>query len=241
MATLIRSFVSDDKAGSKDLATKVYTDLASPAASAVGDAVGRAMKVALLPVHGVLWTLEKAAEEVRVRAAAVLTRRQVTETQVSVPSRAVLGGVIVGVQAAAGEEDLVQLYAHLLASAMDTTTATLAHPAFAEIIRQMTGDEARLFGHIARNAPVSLGPPSRGPLELRKARIGEAAGCAYPERANAYVSNLKRLGLIEDDADLAGAFSSHVESPSVDFTYPPVALVLTAFGNEFRKVCVPDL
>ena len=50
----------------------------------------------------------------------------------------------------AEEPALCEMYLHLLATAMDSRTVPLAHPAFAEIIRQLTPDEARIINLFAQ-------------------------------------------------------------------------------------------
>ena len=44
--------------------------------------------------------------------------------------------------------NLRELYANLLATSIDSITAHEAHPAFVEIIRQLTPDEARIVKYI---------------------------------------------------------------------------------------------
>jgi hypothetical protein len=47
------------------------------------------------------------------------------------------------------DEDLRDMFATLVAAAMDPETAGLAHPSFADIIRQLTPDEARIVKGLA--------------------------------------------------------------------------------------------
>jgi len=64
--------------------------------------------------------------------------------QIVVPKPNVAGPALEALRYTWHEETLSDLYANLLAaSSMDKSTADGAHPAFVEIIRQLTPDEAK--------------------------------------------------------------------------------------------------
>ena len=92
---------------------------------------------------------------------------------------------------------------------MDTRTATGAHPAFVEIIRQLTPDEARLLRLFAQPRPFPLlnvrrevrveTAIERGGRDVlvHFSLLGWEAGCEFPDMTPAYIDNLCRLGLTE--------------------------------------------
>lgn len=96
-------------------------------------------------------------------------------------------------------------YLNLLAAAMDEDTAARVHPAFLNILRQLTPDEVRLISLFQHDGPyplLTVGARYKfgGPLstELRLfSRLGEGAGCEHVARVPLYVDNLCRLGLTE--------------------------------------------
>lgn len=100
---------------------------------------------------------------------------------------------------------LRERYLNLLAAAMDEQTSARVHPAFLEVLRQLTADEVRLVSQFQHDGPYPLvtvvarykfgGPIS---TELRNyTLLGIEAGCEHPERVPFYVDNLCRLGLTE--------------------------------------------
>lgn len=136
---------SDSGEKNGGLLPRVYEDILHPAAKDVGEAVRRAVALTLSPVNGVLWTAEQALAWLEAKVSERFEETKTPKETVTTPSPALLGAVIVGVQCAAGEPTLSQLFANLLATSMDARTSPFAHPAYAEILRQMLPDEARLL------------------------------------------------------------------------------------------------
>jgi len=117
----------------------------------------------------------------------------------------VAGPILEALKYTGHQEALRELYANLLASLMDKTTALKAHPGFVEMIKQMTPDEADLMSFFARNTNFPL-INVRAKLKngiggfdrLRHfSHLGIKAGCDYPELTPSYLDNLSRFGLIE--------------------------------------------
>jgi hypothetical protein len=103
------------------------------------------------------------------------------------------------------EPDMREAYLSLLAAAADRATADGVHPAFIEVIRQLTRDELRILAVLdpVEPAPV-LSVSSRlrhgggSRVELRNfSLLGDRAGCRASGRTPAYLDNLARLGLVE--------------------------------------------
>lgn len=124
------------------------------------------------------------------------------------------------------EPTLRERYLNLLAASMDGTRADRVHPAFLQVLRQLTPDEVRvvsLFQHDGPYPVVSVGSRYKhgGAIatELRNfSLLGEQAGCEHPERAPMYIDNLCRLGLTElrptrlsDDTRIFRALEEHAD------------------------------
>ena len=84
------------------------------------------------------------------------------------PSSSVAGSTILGLSYTHDEPSLKEMYLNLLAAASDDRRASQAHPAFAEIIKQLAPEEARelsgMFffprdGSIARAKDMLVDPP----------------------------------------------------------------------------------
>jgi hypothetical protein len=197
-------------------ATPIYQDALQPAAKQVGKAletVGKTVNVALAPIGALIWGYEKIRDwlvpALEARLAATPPARIIT------PSPTVAGPAIEALRFAGHEESLRDLYANLLATAMDADTAHTAHPAFVEILAQLTPDEARLLAHIAEAPTIKLAVinlTSRivasdsqstyqgGESVLKRfSTLGEEAGCAFQDLTTSYLDNLERLGILHTD------------------------------------------
>lgn len=119
------------------------------------------------------------------------------------------GPAIEALRFAGHNEPLRDLYANLLATAMDADTARYAHPAFVEIVKQLSPDEAKLLVEASR-LPVNelafvtlsasvTGSTGKSIVLHRFVTLGERAGCAFPDLTSSYLNNLERLGLLEID------------------------------------------
>ena len=100
---------------------------------------------------------------------------------------------------------LRERYLNLLAAAMDGDAAARVHPAFLNVLRQLTPDEVRIISTFQHDGPYPLITVSaryrfgeRLSTELRHfSLLGTQAGCEHPERIPMYIDNLCRLGLAE--------------------------------------------
>lgn len=233
------------------VAAQAYRDLASPAAQRLGQTVSRALGVALAPVNGALWTAEQALAWLEREVQARFVERDVPEAAIQPPPASVLGATVLGVQAAAGEPKLSSLFAELLATAMDARRAGAVHPAFAEIIRQLLPDEARLLARIAQVGSVhfetrkgarrdsSLYEHERVREHLPGTELARRAGCKRPAEALAYVTNLERLGLVEERMRQVGSIAAEASGTPIPPNTPYlVELALTPFGQRFRTCCI---
>jgi hypothetical protein len=98
------------------------------------------------------------------------------------------------------------MFATLLASAMVPATADMVHPSFAEIIRQLSIDEARLVDWIAHHGafPLNVGRHASRTRDHKVLSVSDSfsvgdktAGMDHPEKLSLYIVNLRRLGIME--------------------------------------------
>ena len=171
-----------------------------------------------------------------------------------------------GAAAPAGEPDeratpgeLRQRGAELLRRSTDLEPEDDAHPAYARILGQLAPDEARILRLLALDGPqASVDVRTGGPLGMIKDElvapglnlIGMGAGVRHPERVQAYLNNLYRLGLIwfsreqvadqaryqvlEAQHEVAGAMEEAGRGRSVRRS-----IHLTPFGEDFCRTCLP--
>ncbi len=183
------------------------------------------------------------------------------------PAPNVAGPTIEALRWVGDEATLREMYAKLLAVSMDRRISSRAHPAFVEIIKQLTPDEARLLRRFAGPGPfplVDIGARVkesegnlRGGIIVRDniSLLGVQTGCQFPDQCPVYIRNLCRLALIEIP------FNEHYPDPATyqeleEHAYVQAqvrtigssgkyraeikrkALRLTALGRDFCAICV---
>jgi hypothetical protein len=187
-------------------AVPVYQDLLQPAAQQVGKALGTVAKtvnVALTPLSLVIWGYEKIGAFIEEK---VTERLENTPSDdIVTPKPNVAGPAIEALRFTGHEPALSDMYANLLASAMDRNTADHAHPAFVEIIKQLTPEEAKiltLFKNTSAFPLITL----RADLEAGQggtdwvpnfSHLWKLCDSDRPDLYPPYIDNLCRLGLLE--------------------------------------------
>ena len=184
----------------------IYQDLLQPAAREVGKNLETASKlvtVALSPVRGLVWGYEKIENYLTETLSKKL--EGVPENRISPPPAKIAGPVFESLRFCAEESQIRNMFANLLANSMDSETADFAHPAFVEIIKNLSGDEAKILNYFSENNITSL------PVIDQAARfssnngqtviyrnvtlLGELSGCNRPDLISSYIDNLIRLGI----------------------------------------------
>lgn len=188
----------------------VYEDAIQPVAKEAGKAlqtVGRTVNAALLPVRGLVWGIEKIEEFVQTKVSKKLSNTPVEN--ICSPDPAVAGPALESLRYTGHKESLSELYANLLASAMDRETAKNAHPGFVEIIRNMSADEAKLLEYIIKKQVAPIVDIKRvllkqeGEIKVSElvSTLGHDAGLEHKDLSAPYLINLERLGLVEIPRD----------------------------------------
>lgn len=244
----------------------VYEDTIRPLAKEAGRAlqtVGRTVNAALLPVRGLVWGIEKIEEFVQTKVAKKLENTPVEN--ICSPDPAVAGPALESLRYTGHKASLGELYANLLATAMDKETARTAHPGFVEIIRNMSSDEAKLLEYIIKTEVAPVVDIKRtlinggGEVKVSElvSTLGGDAGCEHVDLTSAYLINLERLGLIEIPRDghltKADAYDRIINDPPVkaiiDFLnsvgqdnfrgdFNKYYVRGTVFGKQFNQACV---
>jgi hypothetical protein len=138
-------------------AIPVYQDAVQPAAQEVGRAlqtVAKTIHVVLAPVSALVWGYDQVKEFVSTKVAERL--KNVPLENLVTPKPNVAGPTLEALRYTGHESSLSDMYANLLATAMDSNTANGAHPAFVEIIKQLTADEAKLVILFAQDIQLPL-------------------------------------------------------------------------------------
>lgn len=136
-------------------AVPVYQDVVQPAAREVGTAlqtVAKTLHILLAPVSGLVWGYDKIRDLVGEKVAQKLS--EVPAEELRSPEPHVAGPALEALRYTGYQESLRDMYANLLATSIDTKTAQHAHPAFVEIIRQMSPDEALMVRVLAHHGAI---------------------------------------------------------------------------------------
>jgi hypothetical protein len=249
-------------------AVPVYQDIVQPAAQELGKAlqtVAKTVHIALAPVSALVWGYDQLKDFVSTKVADRL--KNVPPENIVTPKPNVAGPALESLRYTGHEPSLSDLYANLLAAAMDKSTAHGAHPAFVEIIKQLTPDEAKLVGLFVHDTALPLlkvrweyknpTPEKTGGKDVlvNFSRLGEMAQCEFPQLTPTYVDNLCRLGLAEIPPMLhyteKGVYDQLENAPEVQQQKlqieqnPELTCVLeqktlrvTELGKQFARICV---
>lgn len=129
----------------------IYEDAVQPVARQTGKAletVGRTVNVALMPLRGMVWGMEQFEEFIHSRLSEKL--KNVDTESISTPDPTIAGPALEALKFAGNEATLRDMYANLLANAMDEDTKGNVHPSFVEIIKQLKPREAMLLESLAK-------------------------------------------------------------------------------------------
>jgi hypothetical protein len=224
-------------------AVPIYQDLLQPAAKEIGkglETVAKTINIALSPVKAMVWGYEKIEDFLSTRVAELL--KNTPPENIISPKLNVVGPAIEALRYSGQENILSDLYAKLIASSMDKETAYKAHPAFVEILKQLTPDEAKIVGLFNYSKPFPL-LDVRGEF-INQGRhlanegvtvltnfsvIGKEAGVEFLDLIPVYINNLCRLGLAEVPKDVV---SSEIEPYNVLESDPLVQTKKYQIENE---------
>ena len=250
-------------------AIPIYQDAFQPAAKEIGiglQTVAKTLHIVLAPIAGLVWGYDRVKEFVQTRVAEKL--RNVPIENIATPEPHVVVPALIALSYTAHQENLRELYANLLATSLDSRTCELAHPAFVDIIKNLSPDEARIMRLASTKAMFPV-------IEVRNVHtttnhfstifhnfssVGKEAGCDHPAMTPAYLNNLCRLGLL----DLPGQGSFGMPTLTAPNTYEPLEndeeiiaqkkqvesveghqiqfrrgmVLVTSFGRQFCQACV---
>lgn len=249
-------------------AVPVYQDVLQPAAQELGKAlqtVTKTVHVALAPVSALVWGYDQIKDFVSTKVADRL--KNVPPENIVTPKPNVAGPALESLRYTGHESSLSDLYANLLAASMDKATADGAHPAFVEIIKQLTPDEAKLVSLfvIPQALPLlTVRWEYKNPTDEKSggmdmlvnfSLLGVQAGLEFPNLTPSYIDNLCRLGLADIPAMFQytskGVYAPLENSPEVlnvkaliesnpewRVNIERKGLRVTELGKQFADICV---
>ncbi len=178
-----------------------YEDALQPATQESGKILAlipRAVNAALVPLHK--WIAEREYNLAETEKLLAQKLEHVGEDKIVTPDPYVAVPAIQAISYSMDSESLRNLYANLLANAMNLETKNSVHPAYIETIKQLSPDDASYFKYIC---PLQYRPMIDVILDLPNAltiTISENSNLfstGHVENFGLTLDNLSRLGLIK--------------------------------------------
>lgn len=183
-------------------AGKAYEDLAHPILSTIGKSLQGATRVALAPVSALIWGYDKIAGYLDVAIPEYFARRGIKKENIQSPDPSIAGPIIEAMRFTSHKPELREMFTNLLGSSMNAESYD-EHPAFVEIIKQLSSDECKMLKQLRKEKifPMikqRLSLPDGGGMDITPyfSDICYTAQCELPQKFPEYLDNLNRLGLV---------------------------------------------
>lgn len=238
----------------------IYDDLCHPALSEVGKGLQGVTKLALSPISGMVWCYDKIAGYLDVAIPEYFEKRKVEKDKIQSPDIAIAVPTIEALRYTSQKEELRTLFVNLLGASMNYDTAELVHPAFVEIIKQLSVDDAKCLDYLKGYRKALIDYEVR--MDNGYALVGSNEIIVIPEfeiNITAHINNFIRLGIFEkvkttrdscitefEDVEKkikALAVKDYIEETG-NIKYENLAfeaeyywLALTEFGDDFVSIC----
>lgn len=239
--------------------TEAYKDLLSPTLQPIGQIVSYIPRAIRVAAFGKLekWivngenNIKNASNAIAEKLKDVPTDKLTdTEPYIVIPA-------IQQLSYCQDNEVLRNLYANLIASSMIIDKKPLVHPAFVDIIKQLTPDEAKFLDKLEPNISI-FNPLFRIYLTTNTSNSVAINFCTdiaynlldYPQEIATYLNNLERLNIIniinkdigkrEKESLMLELFCKFLEPANEGYSYKAYHFdyfKLTTFGLNFIKTC----
>ena len=222
---------------------EIYRDVAQPAAREVGEALGNAAKVARFALAPVDFL---AAQHQRWKRYLERVADKVPEERRVEAHPQLAGPVFAGLQYVEETSINAELFINLLARAIDRERVSEAHPAFAQLISQLSPDEALILFHLKQRSfefrQHAVYRPESNTFEPRTTTHNEFPlhELVFPGNFTLYMDHLHSLNLAgiwqdgNQETIMEGASSLQTGVNIKSLT------TLESFGRMFVQACVPD-
>lgn len=238
----------------------IYNKGLQPAVTELGLGLKNAVKLALAPINGLAWGYDLIGEFVKNGLLDYFEKRKVDAERIVPPD---IATAIPAIEAMRYTRDEIRIMLlNLLGASMNIDTSEFVHPAFVEILKQMTPDEAKILNQLPKvflHEPIidiAVEKPKKdGKFTIFNSVgvVAEEADCEFPDRLPLYLTNLTRLGLVEipENSGLADdwRYDKVRNSPSflekVKFAekkgkvfFLKKMVGITALGSDLRKTAI---
>jgi Abortive infection alpha len=140
----------------------IYEDLVQPTAKSIGAGLGGAMLYMMSPFIKMGMQAKQNIQEFQTSLEQKTSR--IPEDRIQAPDISIAGPIVQALGYTVHEPELREMFTSLLAMAMDLSTEKDAHPAFVEIIKQLSPDEAKILRLLGKRLGASATYDSKGKL-----------------------------------------------------------------------------
>lgn len=240
--------------GARKAAGELIVTALNPAAEEVGKGlatVAKTVNICLTPLSITVWGYDKIRSYVEEAVTEKLA--DVSPEKIAPPALNIAGPTIEALRFASEEDHLKKMFTSLLATAMNSDKKIYAHPAYIELIKQISADEAKILNYIFVNGlypdvvdasyEITNNYHDKG-IYLIKDKFKEF--CQHLEIANSnqigsYFDNLQRLKVIEMNQGLNSRAlnASYLDDPKYAIKQEnKITVTITDFGEQFLFACV---
>lgn len=219
---------------------EAYSDAVSPAAKQVGELgedLVKVLRLVLFPVQHLAALQDRYRNFLKTSVARVPSDKQIT------PPPQILGPVLEGVRYEPEGTEIDEMFSQLLSTSMDKDRVEHAHPAFPQIIKQISADEAKLLKALSTTTKpfrlVNTFKLANGLSYSDKIEIDElpTEGLVFPENIAFYREHFEKLGLLIYDAEkpMQPIMNGNQQTGGRNF----YNYRLTGLGRKFMMACNP--
>lgn len=240
---------------------ELYQDAFQPTVQETGKLVSRIPRAINAAFSGLdKWILNRECSIDETKKLLAIKLEKVDPEKIIEPEPYVAVPAIQAISYTMNSSELRDLYANLLAKAMNKDTKNSVHPAYVETIKQLSPDDATYFKHIY---PLELRPIVDTYLEFPNSltrlisKNSNAFSIGYTNNFALSLDNLSRLGLINIPTDIWYGDDSVYESllmflrtqftldaykvtdpTATGFYFNKKRVDITEYGTSFYNTCV---
>lgn len=204
---IAKSALPEVAKGSMQLVGQFYHDLAQSTVQTIGKTLNTTFEFATIPALA----MQFATEKVKANFAKRLDEYKKKLDKIPEEERCIvepeIGEPIIRNLMNTTNDQIADLFTTLLANASNVKTLDKAHPKFAQIVQNMTPDEALIIEYLKGRDFIcyvdfrgEFTSPEKGYINLKRyvTMIDVEVKLSYPENINAYISNLASSGILLD-------------------------------------------
>lgn len=239
---------------------EVYTDLLHPAFSEAGKGLEGVVRLALAPISGMVWCYEQISNYLNVAIPEYFAKKKIPKEKIKEPDVAIAVPAIEALRYTAKEEVVREFFVNLLGASMNSDTTSLVHPAFVEIVKQLSVSDAKCLIYLKGYRKALIDFEVR--INKEYTFVGSNAidvPKEFKSNITSHINNFIRLGIFEKvkttrsacphefgivekgiKQDAIQTYSEDTGSKEVkiiDSSAECYWLSLTDFGEDFVSIC----